>query len=48
MPVLTREVNEREYKEGINGQKPEVAEALMSLVAPSNWKVVTTISFFKK
>ena len=38
--VLTREVDEREYKEGIDGQKPEVAEALMSLVAPSNWKVV--------
>ena len=38
--VLTREVDEREYKEGISGQKPEVAEALTSLVVPSNWKVV--------
>ena len=36
--VLTREVDEREYKEGIDGQKSEVAEALMSLVAPVTGK----------
>ena len=39
--VLTRKVDEREYNEGIDGQKPEVAKAQMSLVA-SKWYSTST------
>jgi len=38
--ALTREVDERENKTGIDGQKLEASEAQVSSVASSNWKVV--------